>query len=669
MDKEHCFGFVGRRIVVADTYRYDVGAAAAQTFCREIDAVIIEIDKLPDFAFCVFAYARSVLVVKDVTHGSDRNACLFCNISHRDFLAHDNQIIQLKQKKINTKMNIQAIYHRPESNYCFATDGKTIVLRIRFAKGEQICKLSVLYNTKYHIAQQQFKQKMQLIASDTQFDYYKATLRLGDPRLAYLFYFEYDNKPYYFCEDGLVSTYNFNLAYFNSFQFAYINDDDVIQNVGWLNNAVFYQIFVDRFCCSDKAIGIKSKINAEWDELPTPTSFYGGNLDGITEKLDYINGLGATAIYLTPIFKSKSNHKYDTIDFYCIDESFGDKESLKRLVEKAHEKGMRVVLDAVFNHVSHDFARFKDVVKKGKKSKYFDWFVIDGEKIRQDPPNYACFGDCEYMPKLNTCNKEVQNYLVDVMLYWMKECDVDGWRLDVSDEISHGFWRKVREAVKSQKSDSALIGENWHNSESFLRGDQFDSIMNYALTKRMMDFWVDESIDEKQLADRLNSLYMRYSDVTNNMMFNLLDSHDTARFFTKVNKDRNRLLCAIATLVFLPGSFNLYYGTDILLEGEYDPDCRRTFDFSKLQEKDIIDFQISLKEVLKLKRQPAIKNGKLKIYSKNNAVVIERASKEQVLRLIVRRKKKIVIGAKPLTEYNKKEDGNADFFVIEGEIL
>lgn len=566
-------------------------------------------------------------------------------------------------------MNIQAIYHRPESNYCFATDGKTIVLRIRFAKGEQICKLSVWYNTKYHIAQQQFKQKMQLIASDTQFDYYKATLRLGDPRLAYLFYFEYDNKPYYFCEDGLVSTYNFNLAYFNSFQFAYINDDDVIQNVGWLNNAVFYQIFVDRFCCSDKAIGIKSKINAEWDELPTPTSFYGGNLDGITEKLDYINGLGATAIYLTPIFKSKSNHKYDTIDFYCIDESFGDKESLKRLVEKAHEKGMRVVLDAVFNHVSHDFARFKDVMKKGKKSKYFDWFVIDGKKIRQDPPNYACFGDCEYMPKLNTCNKEVQNYLVDVMLYWMKECDVDGWRLDVSDEISHGFWRKVREAVKSQKSDSALIGENWHNSESFLRGDQFDSIMNYALTKRMMDFWVDESIDEKQLADRLNSLYMRYSDVTNNMMFNLLDSHDTARFFTKVNKDRNRLLCAIATLVFLPGSFNLYYGTDILLEGEYDPDCRRTFDFSKLQEKDIIDFQISLKEVLKLKRQPAIKNGKLKIYSKNDAVVIERASKEQVLRLIVRRKKKIGIGAKPLTEYNKKEDGNADFFVIEGEIL
>ena len=564
------------------------------------------------------------------------------------------------------KMNIQAIYHRPESNYCFATDHKTIVLRIRFAKGEQICKLSVLYNTKYHIAQQQFKQEMQLIASDAQFDYYKATLFLEDPRLAYVFYFEYDNEPYYFCEDGLVSTYNFNLAYFNSFQFAYINDDDVMQNVEWLNNAVFYQIFVDRFCKTDTA---KSKINAKWDELPTPTSFFGGNLDGITENLDYIKGLGATALYLTPIFKSNSNHKYDTIDFYCIDESFGNKESLKKMVTNAHDKGLKVVLDAVFNHVSRDFEQFKDVIKYGKKSKYFDWFVIDGEKVEQNPPNYACFGDCEYMPKLNTCNKEVQNYLIGVMVYWMKECDVDGWRLDVSDEVSHGFWRKAREAVKAQKSNAALIGENWHNSESFLRGDQFDSIMNYALTKRMIDFWVDESIDEKQLAEQLNSLYMRYSDVTNNMMFNLLDSHDTARFYTQIKKDSNRLLCAIATLIFLPGSFNLYYGTDILLEGEYDPDCRRTFDFSRLEDEGIKRFQTSLKELLALKRQPAIKSGKLKIFSQNEALVIERASEEQVLRLIVRRGKKKGVGAKPLIEYNNSKDGNADSFVIEGEKL
>ena len=564
------------------------------------------------------------------------------------------------------KMNIQAIYHRPESNYCFATDRKTIVLRIRFAKGEQICKLSVLYNTKYHIAQQQFKQEMQLIASDAQFDYYKATLCLEDPRLAYVFYFEYDNEPYYFCEDGLVSTYNFNLAYFNSFQFAYINDDDVMQNVEWLNNAVFYQIFVDRFCKTDTA---KSKINAKWCDLPTPTSFFGGNLDGITENLDYIKGLGATAIYLTPIFKSNSNHKYDTIDFYCIDESFGNKESLNKRVTNAHDKGLKVVLDDVFNHVSLDFEQFKDVIKYGKKSKYFDWFVIDGEKVEQNPPNYACFGDCEYMPKLNTCNKEVQNYLIGVMVYWMKECDVDGWRLDVSDEVSHGFWRKAREAVKAQKSNAALIGENWHNSESFLRGDQFDSIMNYALTKRMIDFLVDESIDEKQLAEQLNSLYMRYSDVTNNMMFNLLDSHDTARFYTQIKKDSNRLLCAIATLIFLPGSFNLYYGTDILLEGEYDPDCRRTFDFSRLEDEGIKRFQTSLKELLALKRQPAIKSGKLKIFSQNEALVIERASEEQVLRLIVRRGKKKGVDAKPLIEYNNSKDGNADSFVIEGEKL
>lgn len=564
------------------------------------------------------------------------------------------------------KMNIQAIYHRPESNYCFATGNKTVELRIRFAKGERIRNLSVLYNTKYHIAQKQFRQELQLIASDANFDYYGTTLCLDDPRLAYVFYFENNDKSYYFCEDGLVCTYDFDLAYFNSFQFAYINADDVIRNVEWLNNAVFYQIFVDRFCKTDT---VKSKINAKWCDLPTPTSFFGGNLDGITENLDYIKGLGATAIYLTPIFKSNSNHKYDTIDFYCVDESFGNKESLKKMVTKAHDKGLKVVLDAVFNHVSRDFEQFKDVIKYGKKSKYFDWFVIDGEKVEQNPPNYACFGDCEYMPKLNTCNKEVQNYLIGVMVYWMKECDVDGWRLDVSDEVSHGFWRKAREAVKAQKSNAALIGENWHNSESFLRGDQFDSIMNYALTKRMIDFWVDESIDGKQLAEQLNSLYMRYSDVTNNMMFNLLDSHDTARFYTQIKNDSNRLLCAIATLIFLPGSFNLYYGTDILLEGEYDPDCRRTFDFSRLEDAEITRFQTSLKELLALKRQPAIKSGKLKIFSQNEALVIERAGEEQVLRLIVRRGKKKGVGVKPLMEYNNSKDGNADSFVIEGEKL
>lgn len=161
---------------------------------------------------------------------------------------------------------------------------------------------------------------------------------------------------------------------------------------------------------------------------------------------------------------------------------------------------------------------------------------------------------------------------------------------------------------KVSKTDSALIGENWHNSESFLRGDQFDSIMNYALTKRMMDFWGDESIDEKQLAEQLNSLYMRYSDVTNNMMFNCWTVTTRQDFYANKQRPQQVALCDCDD-GFLPGSFNLYYGTDILLEGEYDPDCRRTFDFSRLKEKNIIEFQVSLKDVLKLKRQPAIKTG------------------------------------------------------------
>lgn len=157
------------------------------------------------------------------------------------------------------------------------------------------------------------------------------------------------------------------------------------------------------------------------------------------------------------------------------------------------------MLDAVFNHVSDKFAPFCDVLKHGKHSPYFNWFIVEGDYVNKSRTNYCCFAECRYMPKLNTANRELQRYLIDVATYWIKNFDIDGWRLDVSDEVSHGFWRELRKAVKQLKPDAVLIGENWHNSESFLQGDQFDSIMNYAFTKQMMDFLVQKSTDEKLL--------------------------------------------------------------------------------------------------------------------------------------------------------------------------
>ena len=528
-------------------------------------------------------------------------------------------------------MNKHAIYHRPESNFCFAIDEKTVVLRIRFAKGDKIESLSVLYNSKYDIAKTQYRAKVPFICCDSLHDYYSVTLKLSDPRLAYVFEFSSDGKKYYFCEAGVKESYDFSLAYYDSFQYAYINKNDIIQNVKWLNNAVFYQIFIDRF---DKASEKdESYINASWGDLPTPKSFFGGDLDGICKHLDYIQELGVTALYLNPIFKSPSNHKYDIIDYYEIDEMFGGKEAFKRLVKACHERGIKIILDAVFNHVSEKFYPFGQVMVLGKQSEYFDWFVIDGDKINADRDNYDCFAACKYMPKLNTNNPEVQSYLIDVAKHYITEYGIDGWRLDVADEVSHDFWRQMRRKIKAVNPDAVLIGENWHNSESFLQGDQFDSIMNYGVTKAFLDFFAREIIDEKGFAEALNAQLMRYTDTTNNMMFNLLDCHDTHRFYSEVGCDARKLMRALLTLVFLPGSINLYYGTEILTEGGYDPDSRRTFDFEKLNNSEIKGIKGEVAYILKLKNQPAIAHGSIRIWSGDGYVTIERKCEEQTLTL------------------------------------
>lgn len=537
-------------------------------------------------------------------------------------------------------MNKHAIYHRPESNYCFARDGRTIALRLRFERGERVSSPAVLYNSKYEIASVQHRQEMRFLCCDGAYDYYCADIVLDDPRLAYVFEFcesegEGEGKKsqkYYFCEAGVKENYDFSLAYYDSFQVAYINENDIIKNISWLNNAVFYQVFVDRLEMGSQAKD-RSYINAKWGELPTPTSFFGGDLDGVCRHLDRIKALGVSALYLNPIFKSPSNHKYDTVDYYEVDPAFGGNEAFARLVRECHGRGMKVMLDAVFNHVSEGFLPFRDVLEKGRESKYFDWFVIHGDRISPERDNYDCFAACKYMPKLNTACPEVQKYLTEVAKYYIREYDIDGWRLDVSDEVSHDFWRILRREVRAIKPDVALIGENWHNSESYLLGDQFDSIMNYGVTKAFLDFFARDSASPTQLAEMLNAQMMRYTDTTNEMMFNLLDCHDTDRFYSEVGGRAKRLTTALCALTFLPGSVNFYYGTELLTEGGYDPDNRRCFDGDRAKIPEVAAAAEEMAKILHLKKLPAIAHGKTRIYSENGEAVIERSCTEQTLRL------------------------------------
>ena len=524
-------------------------------------------------------------------------------------------------------MNKHALYHKSDSLYSFPLTGDTVEIRLRAARGD-VLSAAVIYGKKHMFIMDRKSAQMTLAASDELYDYFVLRLKLTDKRLAYVFLLTgADGKQYYFSEDGVTEDYDFSVSFYNFFQLAYINENDVMQSVDWLARAVVYQIFVDRFFRG--AVGGDDYVNMKWGDIPTPKSFAGGDLFGIAQKLDYITDLGVNTLYLTPIFTSRSNHKYDISDYYNVDPHFGGNEAFAELMDACKKKGVRVILDAVFNHCSEDIALFRDVKEKGAASEYHDWFIINGDKPTKKPLNYEVFAACDYMPKWNTANPKVQEYLCEVGEYWIKNYGIDGWRLDVSDEVSHGFWRKFRTRIKALGGDKALIGENWHDSRSYLRGEQFDSIMNYAFTKAMLDYFVYDTVNAEGLCDKLNGLMMRNTTQVNRMMLNLLDCHDTHRFYSMCGKDKNKLLLALAIELFMPGATMLYYGTEIPLEGGYDPDSRRCFTW------DDHPFTAKIKELLKYKKLRALTEGDVVFGCENGLFTVTRAAVGQTVKLYV----------------------------------
>ena len=567
-------------------------------------------------------------------------------------------------------VNYKAILHLQDSQYCYATDDRTVKIMIRTSSDDKFDSVNLIYGNKYDYYSVQRKAELKKSFTDKDYDYYTLTLKLDDVRFVYIFELKYNGRVYYFSEDGISETYDFSLAYYNSFQLPYINKIDTVKPVQWMKNAVFYEIFIDRFNRGNSKKDC-DYINLKWGDIPNPKSFAGGDLEGVIQKLDYLKKLGITALYLTPIFRSISNHKYDISDYMEIDPQFGDKKTFKRLVAEAHSRGIKVVLDAVFNHCSENLTQFQDVIKNGVKSPYYDWFIVHGDKV--DNANYEYFGVCSYMPKINTSNKDVQKFLIEIATYWIKEFDIDGWRLDVSDEVSHDFWRHFREAVKTVKEDCIILGENWHDSHPYLRGDQFDGIMNYALTKACTDYFISNTLDADGFAKRLGGLYIRNTSQVNSMMLNLLDSHDTHRFYTLAKKDIDKLICALSVIYMHTGAALIYYGTEVPLEGGYDPDCRRTMDWS-VESKPTYVKQICEK-LAALREYDALMNGEISFGSCNGMFILERFSENYIIKLTVNnsdKSKPFKISGKEILSHNFKDGviGKVGFVVekIEREV-
>lgn len=545
-----------------------------------------------------------------------------------------------------------------ESQWANPIDVDEIIIRLRTAKEKLDAYL--VYGWQFDVPIIWNEIKMEVAYEDELFYYYETRIRLDDRRLCYVFKINDGHNDYYFSEDGLSENYDLADAYYNFFQMPYINEADLFPTVAWMKEAVFYQIFVDRFARANFSKD-DSYINMAWEDKPSPTSFAGGDLLGIVDKLDYLKDLGVNAIYLTPIFRSNSNHKYDIIDYFKIDPHFGNEEDFRKLVDNIHARGMKLVLDGVFNHMSKDNLIFQDALAKYKDSDYFDWFYINEDKT------YETFAKVTAMPKINTSNERVQKYLIDVGKYWIEKFDIDGWRLDVSDEISHDFWRAFRKEIKGLKKDAVIIGENWHDGSSFLMGDQFDSIMNYSFTKASLDFFKGE-IDARAIAFRLNRVLVRNKDQVNRMNLNFLDTHDTLRFLTEVDGSEDKLLSGIALMTVFIGTTCMYYGTEIGLEGGYDPDCRRSFIWDRLGEKENLIKKI--KEIFSLKSKDTIKEGGIRVKSDEGLLIIERFYGLSEIKLVINLKdtRQIDPGDFNILTSNRYEGGSLlenSFIVLE----
>ncbi len=383
-------------------------------------------------------------------------------------------------------MELTAIYHRPESEYAYLYMDGQLHIRIR-TKKEDIKRIVLHYGDPFIFIEDLYEatKEMDKVTTDDLFDYWQVSVSVGHARIQYLFELEDTaGEKILYGDRGVAAYTKENLDFvMNGFKLPFIHEIDGCAVPDWVAQTVWYQIFPERFANGNPAISPEGV--RPWDAsiAPTMLDFFGGDLQGIIDHLDYLQDLGITGLYLCPIFESPSNHKYDTIDYFEIDPCLGNKADLKELVQQCHKRGIRVILDGVFNHCGADFFAFRDVRQKGKASRYYNWFYHLPETIQYaDPPDYEAFAYVKEMPKLNTGNPEVVEYLCNVGTYWIREADIDGWRLDVANEINHEFWRAFRHAVRAVKEDIFLIGEIWEEAGIWLQGDQFDSTMNYTFS-------------------------------------------------------------------------------------------------------------------------------------------------------------------------------------------
>ena len=470
---------------------------------------------------------------------------------------------------------------------------------------------------------------------DGVFAYWRRTVSPPAPTFRYAPAYHDGNATLYLTPGGFAETFSPEDAFaFDSGRFPPFVTPD------WAKDAVIYQIFPDRFRNGDRTndpdfsewyyqgkntLPPSGKTNGEyyhlvtdWSDIagltrspyrtdgkPDYFSFYGGDIEGIRQGLDYLADLGVTAIYFNPIFQAKSNHKYDCADYMKIDPHFGTNDEFREFVRQAHAKGIRVILDIVFNHSGNAHWAFADAVKNGPKSPYYTWYEFKQWPIPAAfPPGgpkpedyYACWWGFGDLPEFNfdlsrpnpaenavhdvsraQVNEPLVTYLLDAVDLWLGEMNADGVRLDVPNEVPFWFWKEFHRKVKAVKPDAYIVGEIWGKASDWVSPTLFDATMNYAYFRDPVTKFLGQGRGTAQEFDRtLAAGRNAYPTQAVEVMMNLLDSHDTVRFRQQVGGDINRVKLAYLFGMTYVGAPHIYYGDEIAMMGGKDPDCRRPF--------------------------------------------------------------------------------------------
>ena len=482
-------------------------------------------------------------------------------------------------------MDLAAIFHESRIPMCCMTDPETLQITLRTGREVERAELICADPYEAGIAGGEEAWQGRRIAMEPWLELehhqlWRIVLKPPFRRLRYVFALTQAQEQWYCYEDGLRPNLQLD-GRVQCFQMPWMNPADCIAPPDWVRHTVWYQVYPDRFCRG----GSGRPGTLPWRHGPvTNAERFGGDLAGIAQKLPYLAGLGVNGLYLNPIFAARSFHKYDTTDYTRVDPDFGTEADLQELVRQAHANGIRVMLDAVFNHCGPGFAPWRDVVEKGPGSAWRDWFFVNRwpvEEGRTDDGRYFSFSFHGGMPKLNTNHPAVQDYLIGLCEDWVRRYDIDGLRFDVGNEISHAFLRRLRVRLKALKPDLYLLGEIWHDAPAWLEGDEYDAVMHYPLQSAVRRFFEDESLPARAFGWQAGRCLAAYAPQVSAAQFTLLDSHDTIRLRSRVRSE-DEFWQQLAALFTLPGSPCVYYGTELALEGGRDPDCRRCMPWDEL---------------------------------------------------------------------------------------